>query len=609
LSIGRIPENVIEAVRSHHDIVDVVGRYVHLKKSGRNFVGLCPFHSEKSPSFSVSQEKQMFYCFGCGVGGNVFTFLMESEGWTFIESVKQLAEEAHIALPENEAADPERNVTRDKMLEAHELTAKWYQHLLLHTDHGQKALEYLKQRGLTLETIETFRVGFAPASWDALAQFLHKRRFPFPLMEEAGLLSRKNDGSGYVDRFRGRVMFPICDSQGKVIAFGGRALEPGQQPKYLNSPETPLFNKSRNLYNLHLARSTMRKKQHAILFEGYMDVIASHQAGVTHGVATLGTSLTEDHAKILRRNAEQVTLCYDADDAGQAAAFRGLDVLIKSGCAVKVATMPDRLDPDEYIQKHGPEQFQLEVVGGAVSFTAFKLQHLRRQFDLTDEQSKLNYVREAVTIISDLPHPIERDHYLRRISEEFQLSLDALKQEQKRQAFRQKKEKNGDNRSKPWNTSINNGNRYAKSSPLLPAYHNAEKTLIGYMMLHSYIARLVQNQLGDGFNVDEYGALAAYLYAYYAEHETADSNRFIHGLQDERLIRLATSLLMADINPEPSEKEIADLIRKVKEQPKWAEIEKKKELKSKAERAGDALLAATIAQEIIVLQKQLKSSE
>lgn len=610
MSIGMIPENVIEAVRSHHDIVDVVGRYVHLKKAGRNHTGLCPFHSEKTPSFSVSHEKQLYKCFGCGVGGNVFTFLMEMESLTFTEAVKQLAEEANILLPDKVAtpAEADHNSDKNQMLKAHELTAKWFQHVLLHTEHGQKALNYLRQRGFTDETVQTFQLGYAPSSWDSLTQFLLKRGFSLPLMEEAGLLSKRADGRSYVDRFRDRVMFPIFDSQGKVVAFGGRVMEKDQQPKYLNSPETPLFNKSRNLYNLHLARGVIRKKQQVILFEGYVDVISAYQAGIQNVVATLGTSLTEEHSKILRRNAEQVILCYDADNAGQSAAYRSLDLLVGSGSMVKVATMPGNIDPDDYIRQYGSNQFQMEVIGGAVSLISYKLQYLRKNVDLNDEQSKLKYVQEALKVIAALKHPIERDHYIRQISDEFKLSMDALKQELKQIANSQKKEKTGDNTNKPWNTNINNGKKYGKSSPLLPAFHNAERTLVGYMMQDAHISHRVQQELGDQFNVDEYAAIAAYLYAYYAEHDEANPNRFIHQLQDDKLIRIATSISMAELNPSPSDKEISDMIRKIQDQPKWLEIEKKKEEKSKAERAGDAIRAAQIGQEMILLQRQLKST-
>jgi DNA primase len=608
VSIGRIPEDVIEAIRAHHDIVDVAGRYVHLKKSGRNHTGLCPFHSEKTPSFSVNQEKQMFYCFGCGVGGNVITFLMEMESYSFLEAVKQLAEDAHIAIPESTSdPDPGKSSERDQMLKAHELAAKWFQHVLVHTDYGHKALSYLEKRGFTDETIQTFQIGYSPPSWDALTLFLQKRGFSLPLMESAGLLSERSDGKSYVDRFRDRIMFPIFDSQGKVIAFGGRVIDSSQQPKYLNSPETLLFNKSRNLYNLHMARGVIRKKQQAILFEGYVDVMSAYQAGIHNGVATLGTSLTDDHAKILRRNSEQVILCYDADDAGQSAAYRGLDLLLNSGCTVKVATMPKNVDPDDYIRQYGAQKFNLEVIGGAISLTAFKLQHLRKNFDLTDEQSRLKYVHEAIIAISALQHPIERDHYLRQLSEEFKLSLDALKQEQKQVVYKQKKEKSGDNPNKPWNTNIINGKKFVKSSPLLPAFQNAERTLIGYMMRDASICHQVQNELGDQFNVDEYAALAAFLYAFYGDFDEANPSQFIHMLQDDKLIRIAASLSMAELNPDPSPKEIADMIRRVQDQPKWLEIERKKEEKLKAERSGDAILAATIGHEIILIQKQLKT--
>lgn len=607
MSLGKIPEDLIEEVRSKHDIVDVVGRYVHLKKSGRNHSGLCPFHSEKTPSFSVNQEKQMFYCFGCHAGGNVFTFLMEIESITFMDAVKQLAEEAHIALP-NMAVnhDSGKDTEKEQMLKGHELTAKWFQHVLLHTESGKKALDYLRKRGFTEQTIQTFQIGYAPPSWESLTQFLQKRGFSLSLMEACGLLTKRADGSKYVDRFRDRIMFPIFDSQGKVVAFGGRVIDSDQQPKYLNSPETALFNKSNQLYNLHLARAAIKKKRQIILFEGYVDVISAYQAGIDNVVATLGTSLTENHAKIIRRNAEQVILCYDADNAGQSAAYRSLDLLVNSGCIVKVASMPGNVDPDDYIRQYGAERFHTEVVGAASSLTAFKLQFLRKSYELHDEQSRLKYVQEALKVISELRFPIERDHYIRQLAEEFKLSVEALKQEMKQSVNRQKKAKTGDNPNEPWNTNINNGKKYVKSSPLLPAFHNAERTLIGYMMHDALISHRVEKEIGDQFNVDEYAALAAFLYAFYAEHGEAEPSHFIHQLQDEKLIRIATSISMAELNPNPSDKEISDMISTVKQQPKRLAIEAKKEEKLKAERSGDALRAARIAQEIINLQRDLK---
>ena len=367
---GPIPEEVIERVREHYDIVDVVGRYVQLKKSGRNYFGLCPFHSEKTPSFSVSPEKQIYYCFGCGEGGNVIKFIMEMEQLTFVEAVRRLAEEAAIPLPQvGTISDPEDG-PRKRMREALEWACRLYHHILLNTDQGRDAFRYLQERGVSMETIKEFRLGYAPSSGDILLRFLKRKGFSEKLQEEAGLISSSDSATlprRFFDRFRGRVMFPIHDSQGRVIAFGGRMLGEGH-PKYLNSPETPLFHKGRQLFNFHRARRAIRRERQAILFEGYMDVIAAWQAGIQTGVASLGTSLSDDQARMIRLNAEHVTICYDADDAGQAAADRGLEVLKERGCLVKVAQMPPGMDPDDFLRKRGADAFREEILAEALPF-------------------------------------------------------------------------------------------------------------------------------------------------------------------------------------------------------------------------------------------------
>ncbi|UUZ85517.1 DNA primase [Paenibacillus sp. P26] len=316
MSNGRIPEQVIDAVLKAHDIVEVVGRYVHLTKQGHYLKGLCPFHSEKTPSFTVTPEKQIYHCFGRGAGGNAIRFVAEVEGLSFGQALRKLAAEAHLDVglePQQNAAETKENADRSKLLTAYELTGKLYQHILLNTAEGKPALNYLRSRGLTDKLIDTFGIGYAPARWDTLSKPLEKREFELPLMEQGGLLSAKQDGGGYVDKFRDRIMFPIHDWKGQLIAFAGRSMGDAR-PKYLNSPETMLFHKSRTLYNLHLARPQIRKRQELVLFEGYVDVIKAWEAGITNGVATMGTALTPEHAEAIRRLAERVIVAYDGDD-------------------------------------------------------------------------------------------------------------------------------------------------------------------------------------------------------------------------------------------------------------------------------------------------------
>ncbi|WP_027415837.1 DNA primase [Aneurinibacillus terranovensis] len=604
---GRIPKDVIEKVRVKNDILEVIGQHVHLKKTGRNYFGLCPFHSEKSPSFAVQPDKQLFRCYGCGESGNVISFVMKMEGLEFPEAIRVLAERAGVELPVQEAT-PENKQARQKkeiMLEAHDRVAQLYHHILTSTEYGEQGRNYLLNRNVQPATIKEFALGFSPDSWDFVTRILEKRGYPLPLMEEAGLLSRKDKTSRPFDKFRGRVMFPIHDTQGRVVAFGARIIGEGQ-PKYLNSPETPLFNKSQLLFNLHRARAHIRKKQEAVLFEGYVDVISAWQAGVLNGIASLGTALTEQQARIIRRNTENVVLCYDSDQAGIEAAFKGAELLVNAGCAVKVAQMPAGMDPDEYIQKYGAERFKQDILLNTMSLTAYRLQVIRSHYDVKDETERQKYISEALEQISRLRSAVERDHYLRQLAEEFHYSLDALKADQYKIFKKQKKTALRDNLSDSWNNSIDNS-RHMTVKPLLPAYLNAEKYLMALMMQNADISHQVQLTIGADFIVEDHAALAAYLYSYYAAGYEPDVARFTSFLQDERLIRKASELAMIDIDPESTtQRQLDDYIRQVLAYPKRIQIEELEQEKKKQEKLGNTLEAARIGMEMVRLKKLLK---
>ncbi|MFM1651493.1 DNA primase [Brevibacillus sp. B_LB10_24] len=611
-------DDLVTRVRAAVDIVDVVGEHVQLKKSGRALVGLCPFHSEKTPSFNVNADRQFFHCFGCGAGGSVFDFVMQIEQLTFAEALHKLAERAGIPVPaahslHEAAANPEKQA----MYEAHQLVAKLYHYILTSTPYGSEAMRYLQKRGLTEATIAQFEIGFAPDSWDFTMQFLEKRGFSLPLMVEAGLLSMADNEKGqrFYDRFRGRVIFPIHDSQGRVIGFGGRSLD-GGQPKYLNSPETPLFNKSRTIFNLHRARSPIRKRNEAILFEGYVDVVAAWQAGIQQGIATLGTALTGQQARVIRRNAEQVLLCYDGDRAGQEATAKAVDILQQTGCTVRIAPLPQGLDPDDYIQKHGAEAFSQHVLLQAMPVTAFRLKHLRANRVLQDKSDQANFIQEALSIINELSSSVERDMYERDLAEEFSLSLDAVKTEAKKVYKQQKINQQRDKVTPAWNNSINNG-KVTLAKQLAPAYYNAERMLLYYMMRNQDIAERVQTEVKTHLQVDEHDALAAYLYAYYAEGHSADPGLFIHYVEDEKLKQLASGLAMMECKEDVSDIEIGDYIRQVNNYPQRAELERLQEELKKLELLaageGDADVqkqlqnqAAIVGMKILELENALK---
>ena len=602
---NRIPEETIEEIRNKVDIVDVISEYIQLKKQGRNYFGLCPFHGEKTPSFSVSADKQIYHCFGCGAGGNVFSFLINIENCTFMEAAATLAEKVHINLPIQNEGSPfsEKSPDYAEMFRAHDLLQKFYHHLLVNTKEGTVAIEYLQQRGFTEEVINRFKIGYAPNTWDAASRFLEKRGFNLHEMAKAGLIVRKDSDGTYFDRFRDRIMFPIWDNQGRTIAFGGRILYEGE-PKYLNSPETKIFNKSKTLYGLHLARPEIRKKQQVILFEGYVDVIAAHRAGVENGVASLGTSLTDEQANIIRRNTENVTICYDSDNAGINAAYRAASVLTNAGCTVRVSKMPEGFDPDDYIRTYGYESFQNNVIGTSLTLMVFKIEFLRRGKNLQDEGELVSYIEEVLKEISLLPKAVERDRYLRALSEEFSISLDALKSEQY-QIYRRLR-KNKDISAFNRNNNNNNTKKIVAKKKLLPAYYNAERILLAHMLRSEDITIKVKEQIGCSFNIDVHNAVALFVYGYFEEGNAPDVGAILQRIEDEQLRRIVSELAMLNININISDEELSDYIKQVLNYPKWLKIKEIETEKLEALKQQDIITAAQLAKKIIEMKKQLK---
>lgn len=595
-----IPDSVIDEIRKHFDIVDVVGQHVKLKRSGRNYFGLCPFHSEKSPSFSVAPDKQIYYCFGCGAGGNVINFVMNIEGYEFVDAIKHLANEAGIALPEIAGSGPA--VAEDeetvKMREAHDLAAKLYHYILTETTQGREAMTYLTERGFTRDEIVTFQIGYAPDSFETLFSFLNKRGYQNDLLVACGLASENDEGRVY-DRFRNRIIFPITDLQGRVVGLGGRIIGSGE-PKYLNSPESKIFNKGRMLYNLNLAKKSIRKGNRAILFEGYIDTIAAYRAGVEYGVASLGTALTNQQALLLKRFTDQVYICYDSDNAGKLATLRAIEVLTKNGLKTMIAILPTGQDPDDYITEHGAESFNNEIIGQAVSTTTFRLTQARGAYNLKSESGRLDYIKQALIIIAELNHAVEQEHYLQELAGEFKISLESLKRDFQRVNKQQNKRE-----GRP---AVERG-RYElgptnKQQILYPAYYNAEKNLIYLMMRSAEISRRVERELGTDFHMEEFATLAASLYSYYEQGYQAEVDRFIAYLEDDNVRQLATKIAMGDINEEITERELNDYLRKIKDHGIQQEIDKKRAAQLKAERNNEIEESLRLGQEIIELRNK-----
>lgn len=603
---GRIPEETIQQIKKGIDIADVIGDYVQLKKQGRNYFGLCPFHGENSPSFSVSPEKQIYHCFGCGAGGNAFTFLMEIDQIPFQEAAMKLAERASVDLhiSSSESEHPTKTDEHADLYEAHELMAKFYRHLLLNTEEGSEALAYLHERGFTNEDIDRFQIGWAVPQPEFTVNVLQKRGFSAERMEAAGLIVRNEESGRYFDRFRGRIMFPLHDQKGRVAGFSGRAFN-GGQPKYLNSPETPIFHKSNLLYHFSAAKTAIKKKKQFILFEGFADVIAAVRSGFQQSVAVMGTSLTEEHIRQLKRLADQAVICYDGDKAGLNAAFKAADMLAQHDLNVKVTVLPEQLDPDEFIKQKGADAFSAYITDSSLTLMAFKMDYLKRGKNLRDDEQKFRYIEEVLTEIAGLKKAVERDHYLRRLADEFSLSLQAL-QEQEKALFLKKRPTQKESKAKDKEKAVPDFSQRERPIRQYPRHETAERRLIAHMLASPEIAERVRFMLeGDPFSIDEHQALFTYLLGFYEDAEEPDMASFLSVLQDEKLRRLAVDISLTTVTSDPGEEELRDYVKEIQKQHRRREIEEKKLERIEAEKRHDYLGAARILREIISLEKLL----
>ena len=419
----RYSEEIIDEVRSKNDIVDVISQYVVLKRSGRNFFGLCPFHKEKSPSFSVSPDKQIFHCFGCGVGGNVFHFVSKIENINFRETVEMLAEKAGVQLPtlENDI-DNKTLELKKKVYEINQIAAEFYHQNLYDTAKAKPAQEYVKKRKLDNKTLKSFLIGYA-GNYNELYQLLKQKGYTEEEILASSLVKKMPDGK-YIDSFRKRLMFPIQDVRNRVIAFGGRVLD-DSKPKYINSPENIVYSKGRHLFGLNVAKRAEAKMKRIIIVEGYMDAISLHQRGIHNAVASLGTALTEAQGHLLRNNSEQVIIGYDADGAGQAATMRGLEILQSMGCDIRILQIEGAKDPDEFVVKYGPERFQKQV-DKAISLVEYKVKVLRATLNIEQTNDKIKFLKEIAKVLSQIDNEIEREVYADKISREYQISKEAI---------------------------------------------------------------------------------------------------------------------------------------------------------------------------------------
>lgn len=526
-------DEIIEEVRSKNDIVDVISSYVKLQKKGSSYFGLCPFHNEKSPSFSVSREKQMYYCFGCGAGGNVFTFLMEYENYSFQEALKYLADRAGVELPEAEYSKEARERADQKaiLLEINKVAAQYF-YVQLKSPQGAHALSYLKDRGLSDEMIHSFGLGYSNKYSNDLYQYLKSKGYRDELIVKAGLVT-VDERYGASDKFWNRVMFPIMDSNSRVIGFGGRVMGDAK-PKYLNSPETMIFDKSRNLYGLNRARSS--RKSYFLLCEGYMDVISLHQAGFSNAVASLGTALTPGHASLIKRYVKEVYLTYDSDEAGTKAALRAMPILKDVGITARIIRMEPYKDPDEFIKNLGAEAFE-ERIHKARNGFMFGLEILERDYDLTTPEGKTDFMKEAAKRLAQFDEEIERSNYIEAVAKTYHVGFEELRKLVLKMAVQT-------GLAKP----VERPKRLdGKSKEKEDGHVKSQKILLTWLIEDEGIFNQIRRYITpDDFTGELYKKVAALLYEQYEEKDVNPA-RIMNHFTDEEEHREVASLFHTKI--------------------------------------------------------------
>lgn len=436
-------EQFIQEVKKNVDIVNVIGEYLDLKKTGKNYKALCPFHQEKTPSFTVNPVNQVYHCFGCGAGGDVFTFLMEMDHLTFIESLKIMAERANMELPDQSDYQKQKSRKRDRMFTINNLAAKFYNYILLNKKIGQNARKYLEERNFSESEIDNFFLGYAPDHWQVLFNFLTEKGYEPVELQEAGLIS-KSKNNNYYDKFRGRIIFPIMNIRGEVLAFGGRIInnEDPSIPKYLNSPGTLIYEKGKNLYGIHRAKTSIRQKDSVVIMEGYTDVLRAHKEGIENTVASLGTALTRDQARNLVRFAETAYIIFDSDTAGQKAALKGLDILKEEGLNVKVVDLPEGQDPDDFLVENGSAELK-KLMDKAPGVVDYKIEKAAAGKNLDNPEEKISLIKAMIKIIAEIEDPVEKEVYLQKISKKYKIDEEILVEEIKKY---KKKDKNEEKR-------------------------------------------------------------------------------------------------------------------------------------------------------------------
>lgn len=605
----RIPQEFIDEVTSKTNIVDVISKYVQLKKSGKNLFGLCPFHEERTPSFSVAEDKQIFHCFSCGRGGNVYKFIMEMENKTFPEAVIEVAQMGNISVPDQYEARNEQYQNSDSqtLLKMYSDAAKLYSHILMKTENGTPALKYLRNRDLEDDLIQTFGIGYAPNNNNLLLQFFKDRDISEEILRKSGLFAENQEGELF-DRFRDRVMIPITDESGNIIAFSGRILDKeASTAKYLNSPETEIFNKGKTLFNLNNAKREIREKGNVILFEGFMDVISAYKAGVTNGVASMGTSLTDQQLYVLSRLTNKINVCYDGDDPGVEATYRALTQLTDERFNYGVISIPDKKDPDEYIRSEGPEKFQNLTNNGVQTPIAFILNYFKRNYNLNNEHDQLEFLNQSLQEIVKLQSPVEIDMYVGKVADEMHVSKDAINKELDSLRRQQEIQKPANNYKDVQQKTLEK-----TTSSVRQKYGRLEKSerFLLYWAINYPEIRI--NLKGNGFRFVHqnyqriFDSLLSYVEQQDLNEEEINISDFMNLLTDDDKNLLA-ELEMMNMPEEYTDQEINDYINNVKNSSLEDQLEEIQEQLKKAAMVGDNQLQLQLTQKLIDVRRILSN--
>ena len=610
--MAQIPAAFIEEVRQKTNIVDVIEPYVQLKKSGRNLFGLCPFHEERTPSFSVSEEKQIFHCFSCGRGGNVFKFLMEIESLSFPEAVIKVAEFSGLSLPAEYqvAKGPSENQSATLLKQDYQAAQELYHHILMRTQLGETALNYLHQRQLTDATLEHFQIGFAPDQQQMLLSFFQGKQKEPSELARSGLFTQTDEGK-LLDRFRDRVIFPVQDQSGDVIAFSGRILQKPdpQRPvgKYLNSPETEIFNKSKTLFNLAAAKKEIRQQGEVILFEGFMDVISAYQAGVKNGVASMGTSLTEQQVYLLQRITQRLIICYDGDAPGLKAACRALKLLQSTSLEVGVVILPQNQDPDEFIKSQGAQAFSQLVHHKSLSPEAFMIEYLSRQYNLNNDLEKVDYLNAALAYILPVQSPVQQELYVEQLAQHLNLPSSTIRQELQEQQKTKKiltpvadyGQNQAEKRSAP-----DHDQEYVG----LDSVEKSERNLLNIVFHYPEVLQIIDQYSGFHFVHQQYQDIFDYWVRESLMNEHLTVAQFVDLVPSD----LRDLIVAIEMMPRPDNylpEEVQDYITNIEQNKQRQQLQKYQVQVKQAKQIGDSQQELELTKKMIALSQQMDQAK